>query len=538
MRIALLLTGTILLAPATAAAQSTSSTSSSAADRRPIRRTIPMTDAILRAFDAGTRDSTGRPGSGYWQLWRDYSIDARLDPATSTITGRETVTIHNNSPDALTSVALRLDPNIFRPGAIRLSTPSETTDGMVITRLAVNDREIDLSAPSPSFGRRGGAPPATGGAPTASGLDRTNARVNLGTPVPAHGTVTLAIDWHSRVPGGEGRTGHRMNNRWADSLYQAVQWYPRVAVYDDLRGWDTEPYLGPAEFYNDFGSFDVRIDVPAGWLVGATGVLQNPGEVLTPTTRERLSHVLESDDVHTIVGPGETGTPGGGRLVWHFVADTANDFAWGAAQSFVWQATRATIPEKGPVPIHMYYLPGNANGYTNAGPISRHALEFYSKIWMPYSFPVLSLVNGPDNGMEYPMIVMSNQGPADHEIGHEWWPMTVSNNETWYGWMDEGFNQYMNILSAADARGTAPGQRLDGVGQSYGRTSGQDTEAPMMWNANYGGPGYSYQAYGKTPPMLSMLGGIVGDTAVWRAHSEWAKAWRFKHPSPWDYAFF
>lgn len=140
------------------------------------------------------------------------------------------------------------------------------------------------------------------------------------------------------------------------------------------------------------------------------------------------------------------------------------------------------------------------------------------------------MVDGPDTGMEYPMLVMSALGAEDHEIGHEWWPMMVGTNETWYGLMDEGFNQYMNILSNADARGQAP--NLDGQGQRYGRTSGDEREAPLMWDANYGGPMYSFQAYSKAPLMLSMLGGIVGDTEVWRAMSEYAHAWRFKHPSP------
>ena len=134
------------------------------------------------------------------------------------------------------------------------------------------------------------------------------------------------------------------------------------------------------------------------------------------------------------------------------------------------------------------------------------------------------------------MIIMSNQGAADHETGHQWWPMTVSNDETWYGWMDEGFNQYMNILSAADRDHKAP--NLDGPGESYGRTSGDEREPTMMWDANYGGPMYSFQTYSKTPLMLSMLGGIVGDSAVWRAQSAFADAWRFRHPSPWDYMFF
>jgi hypothetical protein len=138
--------------------------------------------------------------------------------------------------------------------------------------------------------------------------------------------------------------------------------------------------------------------------------------------------------------------------------------------------------------------------------------------------------------MEYPMFIMSGAGAADHETGHQWWPMMVGVNETWYGFMDEGFNQYQNILSDADRRSQPA--NLDGVGQAYGRVSGDEHEAPLMWDANYGGPSYSFQAYGKAPMMLSMLGGVVGDTAVWRAHSEYAHAWRFKHPSPWDYAFF
>ena len=351
-----------------------------------------------------------------------------------------------------------------------------------------------------------------------------------------------------------------MTQRWGDTLFQPTQWYPRVAVYDDLRGWDPELYLGPSEFYNNFGRFDVSFDVPAGWLVSGTGVLQNPEEVLTPAARERLSHVLESDSVRTIVGVDEVGpgqaTANGDRLVWHMVADTVNDFAWATAKKFVWTATRATIPGKGRVPINMVFQPGDSGLYANAGPIARHALEFYSKLWFPYEFPQLTLQDGPSAGMEYPMVINSNQGAADHETGHQWWPMTVSNNETWYGWMDEGFNQYMNIPSDADAvskgviqprgRGGNPGpftgpstsSLFDGAGRSYGGISGNESEPPMMWDANFGGPFYGFTTYSKTPLMLSMLGGIVGDSAVQRAHSEWAKAWRFKHPSPWDYMFF
>jgi hypothetical protein len=503
---------------------------------RAIRRDIPLTNSIRRAFAAGTRDSTGRPGRKYWQLWMDYTIHVRLDPAQSGISGGETIRLRNDSDTPLSSIQLRLDQNIFRGDVPRgNSVPAENHEGFVITKMTVDGAPVDLAPRAVGRSARG-TPPSQ--PPSVTGLQTTSARLNLAAPVAPHATANLEIEWHNKLAGGRG-SGHRMTFRWGDTLFQVAQWYPRVAVYDDLRGWDTDPYLGPAEFYNNFGHFDVSIDVPAGWIVGATGVLQNPQEVLSPAARERLSHVLDSDSTRTIVGAGESGAPGAApaeRKVWHFVADTVNDFAWATAEHFVWQATRATIPGRGPIPIHIYYLPGSKAQFSSAGPILRHALEFYSRLWIPDPFPQHTMVDGPDNGMEYPMFVMSNDGPADHETGHQWWPMTVSNNETWYGWMDEGFNQYMNILSAADAAHRAPD--LDGLGQSYGRTSGDEHEGTLMWNENYGGPLYSFQAYTKTPLMLSMLGGIVGDTAVWRAQSEYAKAWRFKHPSPWDYAFF
>ena len=524
---------------------------------RAVRRDIPITNSIRRAYAAGTRDSTGRPGRNYWQIRTDYTISARLDATTSRLTGRETVVLNNNSPDSLGQIQLRLDPNIFLGNTPQAATwvPSEVTDGMVITRMTVNGIPVVLQTPGASGdgARAAQAAAAAQNAqvpsqPTMLNGRTTNARINLPTKLPPHSRATLEIEWNHKLPGGPG-VGHRMTQRWADTLYQPTQWYPRVAVYDDLRGWDTELYLGPSEFYNNFGKFDVRLDVPAGWIVSGTGILQNPEEVLTPNARERLKGVLASNEITTIVGRDEVG-PGqatkrgaptaggeGDRLVWHFVADSVNDFAWATAKKFVWDATRATIPGKGPVPIHMVYLPGRDSLFKPAGPITRHALEFYSKLWFPYQFPQLTLQDGPSSGMEYPMVINSNRGAADHETGHQWWPMVVSNNETWYGWMDEGFNQYMNILSGADAAGTKP--VLDGLGQSYGNTSGNEAEPAMMWNANYGGPGfYGFTTYSKTPLMLSMLGGIVGDSAVQRAHREWGTAWMFKHPSPWDYMFF
>ncbi|MCA9320371.1 MAG: M1 family metallopeptidase [Planctomycetes bacterium] len=505
---------------------------------RGIRRDIPLTNSIRRAHAAGTRDRTGRPGANYWQLQTDFNIKARLDRASKSIFGEETIVIHNNSPDALDEIVLRLDHNIFRATVPRgSSVPAETTDGMVVTRIAVNGEEIDLTAPPGSRPRRG---PPGGRRLAVRGLDQTVAQISLKDPIAPDSQATLDIAWHTRLPGGEGGRGHRMTQRWDDTLFQPTQWFPRLAKYDDLRGWDFSPYLGPAEFYNNFGRFDVHIDVPAGWIVSATGVLQNPEQVLTETARARLAKVLDSDAELTIVGPEETGpgraTAAGERLVWHYVAEFVNDFAWATAENYVWKATRATIPGKGPIPIHMLHLPEREDRFVRAGRVTRHALEFYSELWMPYAFPQLTLQDGPSAGMEYPMVINSNQGAADHETAHQWWPMMVGTNETWYGWMDEGLNVYMNSLSAAHRRGSVAS--FDGGGQSYGRMSGNEAEPTMMWVSNYGGDLYGYQTYNKATPMLSMLGGIVGDDAVQEAIRGYAKAWAFKHPSPWDFAFF
>ncbi|MEP6762847.1 MAG: hypothetical protein ABJB66_00990, partial [Gemmatimonadaceae bacterium] len=442
---------------------------------RAIRRDIPLTNMIRKAFDAGSRDSTGKPGRNYWQLWTDYKINAHFDAPTSTITGRETIVVHNNSNDTLNTIRVRLDQNIFSPNVPRNEEVTEITDGMKVTKIVVNGAGVDVNPPR---GGRGGGGGGRGGrsgggaAPigpvmaTATGLNTTNATIRPATPIAPKQSVTLEFEWSFRVPTADGVRGLRMG-RWADSLYQVAQWYPRVAVYDDLRngGWDDDPYLGPSEFYNNFGHFDLTLDMPAGWLVGATGVLQNPNDVLTPVARERLSHVLDSDSQRTIVSATERGagmsTMAGDRLSWHFVADTVADVAWATSNQFVWDATRANIPGRGFIPVHFFYLPGNAGvrggsaggggggggggfggaggncigtpsgsgggggrGFSNQGPVARHALEFYSKLWMPYAFPQLVQVDGPEGGMEYPMFIMAG-GSTDHEIGHQWWPMMV-----------------------------------------------------------------------------------------------------------------
>jgi hypothetical protein len=507
--------------------------------KRAIRRNIPLTNSIQKAYRNGTRDTSGRPGANYWQLKTDYSINANLNPETQTITGNETIALHNNSPDKLDRIVLRLDHNIYRPKVSRtFSVPAETTEGMIVTRIKVNGAEIDLKASPPQQNQQGQQPKIE--KPFVVGLENTVAVVVLAQPIDARSVATIEIDWSTKLPGGENGQGHRMTQRWESKLFQPTQWYPRLAKYDDLRGWDTNIYLGPSEFYNNFGRFDVRIEVPAGWLVSGTGVLQNADEALAPFVRERLASALKTDEEVMIIKEDERGVGKAllprARNVWHFLAEEVNDFAWATSNQTVWRSTRANIPNKGYVPVHMFYLPERANLFQKAGKNARHALEFYSKLLIPYAFPQLTLQDGPSAGMEYPMVINSNQGAADHETFHEWIPMTVGTNETRYGWMDEGFNNYSNILSGADANGKP--FNLDNLGQNYGLISGNEDEPTMMWNANYGGIFYGFQTYGKTGMMFSMLGGLVGDDAMNAAIRKYVETWKFKHPSPWDFTFF
>jgi hypothetical protein len=503
--------------------------------KRAIRQEIPLTNSIQKALKEGTRDFTGKPGKNYWQLETDYDIDVSLNPNTQILSGKETILVHNNSITELKSIVLRLDHNVFRSDVPRgYSVPAETTEGMLLTRLKINGEEVDLLERPLSWRDRRNAAPKN----SISGLHETVATISLAKPIPAKGKATVEIEWNTKLPGGENGVGHRMTQRWESKVFQPTQWFPRLAKYDDLRGWQRDLYLGPSEFFNNFGKFNVKINVPNGWIVSGTGVLQNPEEILTKKTRDRLAKVTLSNDEITIIGENEKGlnVSKDGKLVWHFKADKVNDFAWAASNQFVWKATRAVIPQKGPVPIHMVFLPERASRFKKAGEKTRHALEFYSKLWVPYAFPQLTLQDGPSAGMEYPMVINSNQGAADHETAHQWWPMLLGTNETRYGWMDEGFNTYMNILSGADAAGKPA--NLDGWGQRYGRISGNEEEPTMMWMSNYGGNMTGFQTYSKAPMMLSMLGGIVGDKAVQDAMRNYTKAWVFKHPSPWDFVHF
>ena len=487
---------------------------------RAVGRLLPQGPMIRRAYAADTRDSTGRPGAHYWQQSVDYRIAATLDVGTAVLHGTEHVVLHNSSPDTLDDVVVRLFQNYFTAEVSRNDYVTDITDGMVVDQLAVNGKPVTLSD-SHAWSVRG-----------------TIATLTPSSPIPPGADVALDITWHFTVPNvAIGARGERMG-RWGHELYQVAQWYPQIAMYDDLRGWDRDPYLGIGEFYNQFGSFDVSLTVPAGWLVGATGVLRNPDEVLAPGTRARLEQALRQDStVHVVTadqrGPGSaTAGTAGTPLTWHFTADTANDFAFATSKDYVLDATHALAPDT--VLVQVLYWPEHGS-YRKGAQIARFGLEHHAAYVMPYAFSRATVADGPETGMEYPMIIFSSAdfGTEVHELGHEWFPMMVGSNETWYGWQDEGFNDWIDQAAGEDFSH----QPLDTManGEDYRQVAGSEVEPAMMWPSDYAGPLYTLQAYEKAPLALYALGGVVGDSAVHTAFAGYARAWRFKHPTPWDF---
>jgi hypothetical protein len=490
---------------------------------RAVRRDLPIWPALRAAYAAGTRDSSGAPGQRYWQQKVDYRIEASLDSATNQVRGSETITLHNTTPDTLDVLVLRLYQNYFTPRVERNDYITDVTDGMTIERLAINGTAINL-ADSKQYSLR-----------------ERIATVKAPSPILPGATATIETAWRLTVPVVDsGVRGQRMG-RYGSYLYQVAQWYPQVAMYDDLRGWDTDQYLGNSEFNNQFGSFDVRITAPGGWLLGATGKLENPGEVYSRHTLDRLALAMTVDTTVRVVEANERGrgaTASGSRLTWHFTAPLVNDFAFAVSRDYVFEATHATIPGRGRIPVNVLYLPQHVNyRVNNTAQFGRKALEEHSRFLFPYEFPQGTIADGPETGMEYPMIIFngSSLSVTVHEFGHQWFPMMVGSNETRYGFMDEGFDEYIDAVATARINNVPVNWQNRGAG--YRAIAGTEVEAPMMWLADYAGPGYGVQTYSKPEIALNALGGVVGDSAVGRAFAEYAKSWKYRHPTPYDFFF-
>src|SRR6266478_1843364 len=500
-------------------------------DTSPFRRLELSTPTLLR-------EGSGRPGPAYWQQRVDYTIAVSLDTATHTIAGRETIRYTNRSPDTLPYIWLQLDQNLFRDdgrGAV-LNPP----DARFAARGFKGGFVIDgVRTVGPTGGR------AVKGQVLKTMENGTLMRVELDRPLAPRGVTSFEIGYSFQVPEhGADRMGReQFPEGW---LYEIAQWYPRLAVYDDVRGWNTEQYLGQGEFYLEYGDIDFAITVPRGFIVAATGRLTNPLEVLTGQQRARLARALQSDSTLAIIAKSEVGQPSNrpagtsATLTWRFSAKNVRDVAWAAAPNFIWDASGWNG-----ILMQSFYPPAADSVWRQSTKMVRHSIKHYSEKWFPYPYPTAININGPVGGMEYPMIVFCASrrstrglfGVTTHELGHQWFPMIVGSNERLYAWMDEGFNTFMNIYSTlAFYHETAPHDR--GGATEWARFVATGLEVPSMLPAERVPPQLLGAAeYDKPATGLYLLREhILADTARFdAAFRAYIRRWAYKHPTPADF---
>ena len=488
------------------------------------------------------RRPSGAPGTEYWQQKVDYSIAATLDTTARKITGTVTIRYANRSPDTLAYLWLQMDQNLFRANSVGgLLNAAQSRFGAQGFDGGFVIESIYQTAIGP---RAGAGRPQVVAAARRDVTTRDNGtmmKVNLAAPVAPGASTSLLIAYHFNIPDhGADRMGRE------GSLYELAQWYPRLAVYDDIQGWNTDPYLGQGEFYLEYGDYDYAVTVPAGYIVAATGVLQNPLEVLTATQRARLALAIKSDTTIAIVTQQEL-TSGAARptatgtLTWRFKAQNVRDVAWAAAPNYLWDASGWDG-----ILAQAYYRPGSARTWSRGADMSRYSIKEYSTRWFRYPYPQISAVEGPVSGMEYPMLAMeANAGTAEelynvvtHEIGHNWFPMIVGSNERLYAWMDEGFNTFINTFSEEgyfkrDDSATRKGE----MGFVMQNDQGANAQ-PIITGANRyrGNNNLGSLAYVKPSVMLLTLRNkVLGPDVFDEGFREYVRRWAFRHPLPSDF---
>lgn len=539
-------TSTILLLGAgvavLSAAQCPSSTApepaatTSALSRRPIPYPIAESKAFARAVEKGTRTRTGSPGPKYWQQYTRYTIDAELQPATNQLSAHGTIRYINRSPDTLHVLWLHLNQNLFAPNALR-NEPVPITGGMEIFRVEAAGRTLVRADTGVGYA-----------------IEQTRMRMTPPRPLMPGDSIDLRVDWAFTVPpDGAPRSGT------TGDIFMVAYWYPQMAVYDDVNGWQTDIYMGNAEFYMGYADYEVGITLPAGWLVASTGTLTNAEQVLTPQTRNRLAEARRRGELVHIVNDQDRGA---GRstqrgldnlLTWRFRATSVRDFDWGASARFLWDATVATVANRtgGTAPdtvdIHTFYRPEVVfPAWFYASLYARHAIEFLSRYLWSYPYPQMTAMEGPAScsGMEYPMLTCIG-GPRDtlglesviiHEFAHMWFPMQVGSDERRYAWMDEGltrFNQaqgMQNFFRGYDRGALARASYL-----SLART---DDEVPLMRHGDLypiGSRAYGTATYDKMATNMIALRGLLGDEVFMRCYHEYGQRWLNRHPTPYDF---
>lgn len=487
------------------------------------------------------RSANGAPGAKYWQNRVDYNITAKLDDVSNKVTGTVTITYKNNSPDKLPYVWLMLDQNTFAENSRgALKTPSRSrygkqgeimTGGYAISNVSVTQKAVPVKF--------------------SSIIEDTRMQIRLDNAMAANGDIiTIKMNYSYTVPkAGSDRTGHLTTKN--GEIYAIAQWFPRMCVYDDITGWNTLPYWGAGEFYCEYGDINYAITAPSSHIVMGSGELLNPQEVFTAQELKRWNAAKLSDaTVHIRTDAEVTDMAArlkSANLTWKFRINNARDAAWASSKAFALDAARINLPS-GKKSLAVSAQPVESNGqdaYGRGVEYVKSTIEYYSKMWYEYPYPMA--VNAATNvgGMEYPGIVFcgwkakggSAWGVIDHEFGHTWFPMIVGSNERKYGWMDEGFNTFINGLAAENFNnGEYKGRATDMHAIGQGAIGNPALENIFLMpdalrERNIGVNLYSKPAWG-----LNILRDqVLGQDRFDYAFRQYIKNWAFKHPTPFDF---
>jgi hypothetical protein len=486
------------------------------------------------------RSASGYPGPKYWQNRADYNITANLDEQTHNITGTVTITYKNNSPDQLPFLWLQLDQNLFSkqsrgnaliPKGSRYGARGEQIDGgYKITNLSVTQK-----AKAVKFN---------------SLIEDTRMQIQLDQPMAANGDlITIKMDYSFPIPvNGSDRLGHLTTKN--GEIYSIAQWFPRMSVYDDVTGWNTLPYWGAGEFYLEYGDITYSITAAANQVVLGSGELLNPQEVFTAEELKRWNAAKNSDK--TVVIRSETDVlnpasrPSKSRLTWKYRINNTRDAAWASSKAFVVSGARINLPSgKKSFAVEAHPVESNTpEGYARGAEYVKGSIEHYSEKWFEYPYPMAVNIASNISGMEYPGIVFCGWeakgeeawGVIDHEFGHTWFPMIVGSNERKYGWMDEGFNTFINNISkTVFNNGEFNKGRMDyqAIGKFMARPTNEIVmlEPDAMREANIGINLYYKPAIG----LEILRKQILGEQRFDYAFRNYIKHWAYKHPTPTDF---
>jgi hypothetical protein len=493
------------------------------------------------AYGDDVRSADGKPGPKYWQNSADYKIDSRLDEVDQSLAGTVTITYKNNSPHDLPFVWLQMDQNIYNLQSRGVAN-TDITGGRWANRGAFDGgyelKSVELINA------------VTGKAVAADYLvSDTRMQIKLPAALKAGtGILKIRIAYSFKIPEyGTDRTGRLdSKNGW---IYEVAQWYPRMCVYDNVVGWNTLPYLGQGEFYLEYGNIEYSVNVPGDMIVGGSGELMNPVEVLTPTQLKRWQEAKNSEKTVAIRGENEltdaTSRPAKERLTWKFKCINTRDVAWGASKAFIWDAARINLPS-GKKALAESLYPAESAGDSAWGRSTEYVkgcIEYYSKYLYEFSYPAATNVAGVVGGMEYPGIVFCSArsrktglwGVTRHEFGHNWFPMIVGSNERKYPWMDEGFNTFINtVADSAFNKGEylrTERSRTRLANPFFNATNPILTIPDQMPTREWGTLSYNKPGTGLELLREEILGKDRFDYAFRYYVHEWA----FKHPTPYDF---